>query len=53
MFEHRKLSFGRSLAVRVVVSAVEDVPEFLDGVKLELVVDDIGVNHSVGVALEE
>ena len=53
LFEHCELPFGSSMAVWVVVCAVEDVPAFLDGVKIDSVVDNIGVDHPVGVALEE
>ena len=53
LFEYCELPFGSSLVVWVMVGAVKDVPEFLDGVKVDLVVDDTGVDHSVGIALEE
>ena len=53
LFEHCELLFRSSLVVWVVVGAVEDVPEFLNGVKVDSVIDNIGVDHPVGVALEE
>ena len=53
LFEHCKLSFNSFLGVWVIVGTVEDVSEFLDGVKVDSVVDDIGVDYPVGVALEE
>ena len=41
LFEHCKFAFGSSLAVHVIVGAVENVSKFLDAVKVDLVVDDI------------
>ena len=52
-FEHCELTFGCSLVVRVVVGAIEEVSEFFDGVEVDSVVDDVGVDHLVGSALEE
>ena len=41
------------MAVWVVVGAVEDVPEFLKGVEVNSVIDDVRVDHPVCVSLEE
>ena len=53
LFKRCELTFGGSLVVRVVVGVVQDVPEFLGGVKIDSVADDVRVDHSVGIALEE
>ena len=53
LFEHCAFAFSGSLAVWVIVGAVEVVLEFLDGVEVDSVIDDIDVNHSVSVAFEE
>ena len=53
LFQHCELPFGRSLAVWVVVGAVKDVAELLDGIEVDSVVHDVGRDHPVGVALEE
>ena len=53
LFEHCELAFRSSLAVRVVVSAVEDVSVFFDGVEFDSVIDDVGVDHSVISAFEK
>ena len=53
LFEQCELVFGGSLAVWVVVSTVKNVPEFLDGVEVDSVVDDVRVYHSVSIAFEK
>ena len=53
LFEHCELSFGCSKAVQIVVGAVKNVSEFLDGVEVDSIVDDVGVDHSVSVAFEK
>ena len=52
LFKQSALLFGASLAFQVIVGVVEDVSEFLDGVEVDPVIDDVRVDHSVSVAFE-
>ena len=53
LFQHCEFPFGGSLAVRFIIGSVKNVSGFLDGVEVYSVIDDVGVDHSVGIAFEE